>query len=259
MVLPILVLPATQWREAAPAEPPTHYRPFQLGERARRRSCPRWQRTVPPPYRAALLDHWRPLAVLCAPRALEPLQPTSRSSVGCRNLLAQCESLLRHLQRRRRDRLGLSHHDLARVALALDGRTLRVPAVPRATIAFFLASMYWEGYRHPLSLFASPMHPPTGLVSWLSGFTVQEQVEYGRRLLTQLAKEEDRMLGFALRLTAQIDGMTMNRNRGLVLLPELLKLAEKPKHIQRDSFITLGHKESRTYELTETALRPPSA
>lgn len=258
MVLPILLLPATQWSNATPPEPTARNRPFHLSERAQRRSCPRRQQAAPLPYRAALLNHWRLVAVLCAPPALEPLKQTSRSSAGCRNLLAQCESLLRQLLRRRRDRLGLSGHDLARVALAFDGQTLRAPAGPTATIAFLLASMYWEGCRHPLSLFASPLHPPTGLVRWLAGFTVQEQVERGRLLLILLAREEDRMFGFAHRLTAKIDGMTVSRNRGLVLLPELLRLAEKPRINQRDSFTTHGHEESRTYERTEIVLRAES-
>jgi hypothetical protein len=85
---------------------------------------------------------------------------------------------------------------------------------------------YWSGCRHPLFLFAQPLHPPTGLVRWLSSFTVKDQVDHGRLLLARLADEEQRMFDFAMTLTERIDAMTANRDRGFVLLPELLKLAE---------------------------------
>ncbi|HSW19127.1 MAG TPA: hypothetical protein VLJ86_18050 [Ramlibacter sp.] len=150
----------------------------------------------------------------------------SRTSAGCRNLLAQCEALLRQLLRRRREALRLSRSDLAHVAAEFNGNTLRTPARCAAAIAFVLAGMYWGGSRHPLSLFATPLHPPTGLLRWLTRFSVQDQVDHGQLLLTRLAQEEQRMFEFALRLTERIDAMTGNRDRGLVMLPELLRLAE---------------------------------
>lgn len=164
----------------------------------------------------------------------------SRTSAGYRDLLAQCEALLRQLLRRRRDALGLSRGALWHVAAGFDATLLRAPARSMAALTFVLVSMYWDGFRHPLSLFAAPLHPPTGLVRWLASFTVQDQVEHGQLLLTRLAQEEQRMFDFALRLTSRIDAMTVNCGRGLVLLPELLRMAEAPNIGQRDSITTFG-------------------
>jgi hypothetical protein len=117
-----------------------------------------------------------------------------------------------------------------------------------AAHAFVMSSMYWDGNRHPLALFAPPLHPPTGLVRWLMSFTVQDQVDHGQSLLTQLVREEQRMFKFALRLSRRIDVLTANRARGLVLLPELLKVAEASNVSQRDGFTTSAHEESTTYD-----------
>jgi hypothetical protein len=120
----------------------------------------------------------------------------------------------------------LGRNELAPVALAFNGNTLRTQDRSTAARAFVLVSMYWNGCRHPLALFAQPLQPPTGLVRWLSSFTVQDQVDHGRLLMARLAEEEQRMFVFALRLTERIDAMTANRARGFALLPELLRLAE---------------------------------
>jgi hypothetical protein len=149
--------------------------------------------------------------------------------------------------RRRREALGLRRGELVHVASAFDGNTLRAPVRSVAVNAFVLASMYWCGCSHPLTLFAAPLHPPTGLVRWLTGFSVQDQVEHGRLLLVQLALEEQRVFEFALRLTTRMDAMTVTRDRGLVLLPELLKIAKRPDINQRDGFTTFRNEESRTY------------
>lgn len=229
MVLPILVLPATPWHGVDAPQPLKHSQTGDLCKRKRRRHAePRWRSLVPQPHRVALLRHWRWMATECAPPALPLLVVESRTSVGCRNLLAQCEALLRQLLRRRRDRLDLSRSELVKVATGFDGNTLRTPSRSLDAHALVLSSMYWDGHRHPLSLFAPPLHPPTGLVRWLLGFTVQDQVDHGQLLLTRLAQEEQRMFEFALRLTTRINAITANRARGLVLLPELLKVAETP-------------------------------
>ena len=259
MVLPILVLPATQWFGVNSPEPLARKRPFELYNRRRRREDgPRWQPMSRQRHRAALLKHWTPAAARCAPPPLPHPALTSRSGAGGRHLLAQGEALLRKLLRRRRDRLGLSRHDLVQVATGFDGHTLRAPAGPAAAVGFVLVSMYWEGCRHPLSLFARPLHPPTGLVRWLTGFTVQEQVDHGRVLLTQLAQEEQRMFEFAMHLIGRIDAMTVNHGRGLVLLPELLRMAELPNVSQNDIFTTSSHEESRTYVACEGAPKASS-
>ena len=37
------------------------------------------------------------------------------------------------------------------------------------------ASAYWCGASHPLALFNKSLHPPTGLVRWISQFHVDQQ------------------------------------------------------------------------------------
>ncbi|MDO9095396.1 MAG: hypothetical protein Q8R98_03765 [Rubrivivax sp.] len=241
MVLPILVLPAAHWHGVDGPRPVERMRTVDLYKGKRRLAAgPRWRAMSRQRHRVALMSHWAWMAARCAPQPLPPLVAERRTSVGCRNLLAQCEALLRQLLRRRRDTQGLLRSDLVHVAAEFDGNTLRAPVRSVAANAFLLASMYWDGCRHPLSLFAAPLHPPTGLVRWLTGFSVHKQVEHGRLLLMQLAQEEQRMFEFALRLMTRIDAMTVNRDRGLVLLPELLKIAEEPNIGQRDSFTTFG-------------------
>jgi hypothetical protein len=80
------------------------------------------------------------------------------------------------------------------------------------------------------------------------GFTVQDQVDHGQLLLTRLAQEEQRIFKFVLRLTTHMDGVTANRARGFVLLPELLKVAETPDTGQRDGVTTFANERSTAYE-----------
>ena len=150
----------------------------------------------------------------------------SRANLAGRNLLARCEALLRQLLRRRRRRLGISVGELMRGAAGYDGCMLRAPMPSLAATAFLLVSMYWCGCRHPAALFMVPLHPPTGLVRWLAGFTVQDQVDRGQLLLARLAEEEQRIFDFAQRLVAKMAAMGTSRCSGILLLPELLKIAE---------------------------------
>lgn len=227
MVLPIIVLPATPGHGMQPLAPPDRRRPVELWRsKSPRRSRPRWLQMARLGHRQAALRHWTPVTRRCAPPPLPPLAVCSRSSAGYGQLLGKCEALLRQLLRRRSNGLGLRRTELAPVALAFNGNTLRTQDGSTAARAFVLVSMYWNGCRHPLALFAHPLHPPTGLVRWLSSFTVQDQVDHGMLLLARLAQEEQRMFEFALRLTERIDAMTANRARGFALLPELLRLAE---------------------------------
>lgn len=95
-----------------------------------------------------------------------------------------------------------------------------------AAAAFLLTSMYWCGSRHPAALFMVPLHPPTGLVRWLAAFTVQDQVDRGQLLLARLAEEEARIFCCAQRLIEQMAAMGTSHRSGILLLPELLKIAE---------------------------------
>ncbi len=226
MVLPIIVL-ATPGHGLQPLAPPDRRRPVELWRsKSPRRSRPRSLPMSRHGHREAALRHWTPVTRRCLPPTLPPLAVCGRSSAGYGRLLGKCEALLRQLLRRRSNGLGLRRNELAPVALAFNGNTLRTQGRSTAARAFVLVCMYWNGCRHPLALFAQPLHPPTGLVRWLSRFTVQDQVDHGRLLLARLAEEEQRMFEFALRLTERIDAMTANRARGFALLPELLRLAE---------------------------------
>ena len=120
-------------------------------------------------------------------------------------MLRQCEPLLRQLLRRRRRALGLSRGELTRLASGFDSNNLRTSRASSASaLAFVLASMHWCGCSHPRSLFMAPLHPPTGLVRWLTNFSVQDQVDQRQQLLERLALEEQRIDRFANALAVQL-------------------------------------------------------
>jgi hypothetical protein len=168
-----------------------------------------------------LAEHWSPVVAQCRPDALARIEPEDRMGTSGRNLLAQCEALLRLLLRRRRRYLRLVPTDVARTIQSFDAH--RVQAVGDVmTLAYLLVCMHWCGCRHPLALVRAPLHPPTGLVRWLAEFTVTQQVDNGRQLLDRLVLEEARVFDFARRLIERISAMSLSPQRGVVLLPELL-------------------------------------
>jgi hypothetical protein len=107
--------------------------------------------------------------------------------------------------------------------------------------------MHWFGCSHPCSLFMAPMHPPTGLVRWMTYYTVQEQVDQGQQLLERLSLEVRRIDCFANALVLRILAMNPRHGRGVVLLPDLLKTAESADLNESGSFTTLRDQESMTY------------
>lgn len=100
-------------------------------------------------------------------------------------LLARCENLLKALQRHRRHERS-SHGACGRAAE--------------------LAAMYWRGCRHPGALHVPPLHPATGVVRWLSGFTAREQHVEAQIILRALAAEERWVLALATELAVSYAG-----------------------------------------------------
>ena len=99
------------------------------------------------------------------------------------------------------------------------------PAQPEA-LAVLLCTMYWRGFRNPAYIDAAPQHAATGLIRWLSRFTVRQQLEHGRQILNALAAEEARVHAFALQLARRMVGLRGPSPRRVTLLPDLLKIVE---------------------------------
>lgn len=57
-----------------------------------------------------------------------------------------------------------------------------------------MVSLYWLVFRHPMSLQIRPLHPPTALVRWLAGFSLELQVDHGLQLMGLLPMEEERVM-----------------------------------------------------------------
>ena len=53
--------------------------------------------------------------------------------------------------------------------------------------AWTLFAMYWCGASHPAALFNKSLHPPTGMVRWISQFHVDQQSTYVREVQGQFA------------------------------------------------------------------------
>jgi hypothetical protein len=204
---------------------------------------PRWQRTqranrrraarTPAPegqrLRAQLVRHWSPVAVHTRPAPLPGPQPRERTSLSPRDLLKQCEGLLRVLCRHRLRTLQLRQANIANVARRFD--IDRYTAVGgTAALAYVLALMHWRGCSLPNFLLRPPLHPSTALVRWLSTFSVVDQVDSGQLLLEQLVREEARIFEHAFAIVQTMQRMKSRRARqSIVLLPELLTGLEEPK------------------------------
>jgi hypothetical protein len=169
------------------------------------------------------------VAVATQPAAVAGLESRERANVNAHDLLRRCEVLLRALLRQRRRVLGLKHRELAFVTKQFDHH--RFSASGRMTaLAYVLAGMHWCGCSHPAFLMQAPLHPPTGLLRWLTAFTVMEQVDQGQQLFELLALEERRVFEHARALIERLERMRARCSpRGIVLLPELLQVSNKAK------------------------------
>lgn len=220
-MLDILVPPDRGWRQPAV----TTWR-LQVGVRRAHRAHRRVAALHPAPQgralRSALARHWLPLAARTRPAPGPGIQPLERTNTSPRDLLQRCEALLRLLLRRRQRVLGIRHRDVVQATLSYDAQRFCADGSPNA-LAYVMAAMYWRGCSLPSFLIQAPMHPPTGLVRWLSGFSVVDQVDNGRQLFELLALEEARIFTHARQLISRMRRTSAKcRARGVVMLPELL-------------------------------------
>ena len=238
MALPILVperhemalLGIRAW--PAPTQRRFRWRPSGLLRPGPRQGSSRQERFAQPDsttIREALLAHWqRRCHAWVRPSLSESIAWSPRTSSDFRTLLQDAESVMKTLLRRRRRTQDV--HPRALTALArtfdIDRWRLKVDPQQQETLALLLCTMYWRGCRVPAAINSTPLHPPTGLVRWLSQFTVQQQADHGHQILDALAAEEARVHEFALHLARPMLPMRAASSRWVVVLPELLKGVE---------------------------------
>jgi hypothetical protein len=237
MVLHILI--PTRSPPFQVASPPPAESRWQRTRRANRRRAARTPAPEGQRLRAQLVRHWLPVAVHVRPAPLPEPEPGERASVSSRCLLKQCEGLLRALCRHRLRTLALRQANIAGVARLFD--IDRYAAVgDAAALAYVLALMHWRGCSMPNFLLRPPLHPPTGLVRWLSTFSVVDQVDSGQLLLEQLAREEARIFEHAFAIVRMMQRMKRRKARhSIALLPELLAVPQEREITQRDSVTTV--------------------
>ncbi len=197
--------------------------------RTHRRAAARCPAPEGPQLRALLVQHWSSVAARVRPVPAPPPKPRERADVSSRDLLKRCEGLLRSLVRRRLRTLGLRQADIAGVVGSFDVRRYAAQG-KAAALAYMLALMHWRGCSLPTFLMRPPLHPPTGLVRWVSTFSVVDQVDNGQLLLEQLVREEARVFEHAQAIVRSMQRMRSPRARHFaVLLPELLTTPDRHK------------------------------
>jgi hypothetical protein len=157
----------------------------------------------------AAIAHWR-----------IPRRGSDTSAAG--NLLGVAEHLMRRCLRQTWSKLPLNQRRALTEAIRhFDPADPRIALAPEHAdaAAWILAAMHWCGCRHPAALRCKPLHPPTGLVRWLSGFDGWHQTErptdIACRLLVQMRR--------TLRRSRCLVAVMFERAGRVVLLPELLR------------------------------------
>lgn len=229
MVLPILVPPAEEpwvvmW--PTPRLPPAPRRPPKVVTAVGTGPALADPAEDPAAERRRLVLHWRDILHLRARVPRHDLMAQARAELGDEgDLLLDCEQLLRVLLYRARRGLPAQQcRGLLRITNSFlpDTAKVRVTQADMPALAWLLAAMYWRGFRHPAALNCTPLHPPTGLLRWLTGFTVQQQVDQRRQVLGLLVRE----VGHVEQRSRAVAGALVKRVRRhsalVVLLPELL-------------------------------------
>ena len=156
--------------------------------------------------RKLLVHRWRSLLGSPDPESRQATPVASSlptvgitSAVGVDNsagLYSDCEWLFRM---RSRQRWGsLRHVEHVQIG-AVDQRfnwtnpVCEASALNSAAAVWMLWSMYWCGVRHPASLHQKPLHPPTGLMRWISSFHTEQQAMQAREIHRQLDRDMSAM------------------------------------------------------------------
>lgn len=155
--------------------------------------------TGEPTEQEMLVSRWRRIAQLPSTRIPDikalactrsPAAIDAGSQDGGVNLLATCEWILR--RRLRQDWARLCGANRAQVLTLLNRFKRDAPIVEASDLAadaaaWALFAMYWCGANHPAALFNKSLHPPTGLVRWISQFHVAQQRTQVREIQGQFA------------------------------------------------------------------------
>ncbi|CAN7774328.1 hypothetical protein LJR084_007791 [Variovorax sp. LjRoot84] len=111
-------------------------------------------------------------------------------------LLRSAEWLLRALLRKSRSKLPRGERRAWLEAMRrfdpIEPMVVLAPEQVRGA-AWLLAAMHWCGFRHPGALHCKPLHPPTGLVRWLSTFDVCRQMDRPVDIMRSLVLEMERV------------------------------------------------------------------
>ncbi|WP_426149144.1 hypothetical protein [Polaromonas sp. DSR2-3-2] len=200
MALPIIV-PAWEFEmpgwfqgaHEAPSKPSKPRRSRTVGPQ-----CEKTSAAQAPDERTMLVARWRRLTRLPLLRAtgvaslahVSQLTGHGPNLGDAANLLATCEWLLR--RRLRQDWALLPGAGRAQVLtwvsqVKRDAPVMKATASAADAAAWTLFAMYWCGVCHPAGLFNKSLHPPTGLVRWISQFHVDQQADQGREIQEKFA------------------------------------------------------------------------
>ena len=147
-----------------------------------------------PSERELLIMQWRRIACVYSPKhadrtvtsSIYDLSANDAASADCAgSLLATCEWLLRKQLRQEWEMLGTANR--AKVLILVKRFRTEAPIVEVAELAadaaaWTLFGMYWCGASHPAALFNKSVHPPTGMVRWISQFHVDHQMAQVREI-----------------------------------------------------------------------------
>jgi hypothetical protein len=102
-------------------------------------------------------------------------QKTSPESRTARELLFDCEVLVKALLHRSRRLIGPNAtRTVRRISRTFEPKqsTVMVMANDNTALSWMTSAMLWQGMTHPLSLLEPTQHPPTAFVRWLTQFSV---------------------------------------------------------------------------------------
>lgn len=186
------------WYQNAHEAPSKRSKPGR--SRAMGPGCEKTSAAQAPDERTLLIARWQRITRLPMLKATAckllvhvapPIGGALNSSGDAANLLATCEWLLR--RRLRQEWAQLPGAGRAQVLTWVSQVRREAPVVKATALAadaaaWTLFAMYWCGASHPAALFNKSLHPPTGLVRWISQFHVDQQADHGRQIQGEFAR-----------------------------------------------------------------------